>query len=226
MTSAASNNASTNAGRRTDFESVRMAHRRCLTCDREPAAGELMTAVLVEVARRGSVGTEFQRLNYCPTCWPNSPWTQGATALLDEGQSTVGPDVYGAPPVAIWTVRVAPPQRKRRHAFVDDSVLVNFFLRLADDPDNEHQRFRFVLMLILLRHRKLRHEGTDRSADGDAWRVRLMPAMANTAGVSPEEVFAVVDPRMNEEQIGQVADQLSQILQDNIDTDTDEGGPP
>lgn len=226
MASAASNNAPAPAAgpggqaRRSDFDSVRMGHRRCLVCDREPPAGEIMTAVLVELTRRGSAGTEFQRLNYCPACWPTSPWADGANALLDEGQSAGGADVYGAEPVAIWSIRVIPPARKRKRTFVDDAVLMNFFLRLADDPEPQHQQFRFVLMLILLRHRKLRHEGTDRGADGDTWNVRLMPAAAEAAAVPPEQAFPVPDPRMTDNEIGQVADQLSQILQDNIESDT------
>lgn len=226
MTLAASNNPSPpsdKAGqppKRPGFESVRMSARRCLTCQREAEPGELMNAVLVELPRQDSAGGQFQRLNYCSTCWADSPWLPGATALLDEGQSAVAADLFGASPIAIWAVRVSPVDKKPRRAFVDDAVLMNFFLRLNDDPDPVRQQFRFVLMLILLRHRRLRHEGTTRSADGDIWRVRLMPAMAEAAGVSADEIYPVVDPRMNEDQVGQVAEQLGQILQEDLDTDT------
>lgn len=226
MASTTSNNPIDNspAGsvRRTEFDGLGSAARRCLTCDGEPAVGAIMTAVLVELTRRGAgTGSEFQRLNYCPDCWPKSPWATGGAALLDEGQSAATTDLYGAPPVAVWSARVMPREKKKR-TFVDDSVLMNFFLRLADDAEPVRQQFRFVLMLILMRHRKLRHEGIERADGGDAWQVRLMPAMAQTVGADPETVHRVIDPRMDDSQIEQVASQLGQILQEDLD-DTGEG---
>ncbi|MDD4888861.1 MAG: hypothetical protein PHU85_02940 [Phycisphaerae bacterium] len=228
MTSAAPRNPADSAAgpaRREGFDGLGSAARHCLTCDREPVAEQVMTAVLVELPRRGaSGGMEFQRLNYCPDCWLRSPWAGGANVLLDEGQSTATTDLFGATPVAIWSARVTPREKKKR-TFVDDSVLMNFFLRLADDAEPVRQQFRFVLMLILLRHRKLRHEGIDRAADKrepDAWLVRLMPAMATATSTDPEQMHRVLDPRMNDSQIEQVAQQLSQILQEDLD---DAGGP-
>jgi hypothetical protein len=241
MTKAASDNPRQPAGpnqaaqasRRNEFDSVRSTARRCLACQREPAADQIMTAVLVELARKGGKGSagnggsEFQRLDYCADCWPGSPWAQAASALLDEGQSAAGADLCGEPPVAIWNVR-ATPREKRKHLFVDDSVLANFFLRLADDSQPDRKQFRFVLMLILLRHRKLRHEGIERAAKtagsagagaaaADTWLVRLSPAMAEATGSSPETIHRVVDPKMDESLVLAVAGQLGQILQEDID---------
>ena len=218
------------SARRNDFDSVHSTGRRCLACQREPAADQIMTAVLVELVRKGgkgsagSGGSEFQRLDYCADCWPGSPWAQSASALLDEGQSAAGGDLCGDPPVAIWNVR-ATPREKRKHLFVDDSVLANFFLRLADDDQPDRRQFRFVLMLILLRHRKLRHEGIERasraagaaSTAADTWLVRLSPAMAQATGSSPEQIHRVIDPRMDESLVLAVAGQLGQILQEDID---------
>ena len=242
MSKAASNNSqggqnqaspTTQAGqggpaRRNDFDSVHSSARRCLACQREPAADQIMTAVLVELVRKGGKGStngsgsEFQRLDYCADCWPGSPWAASASALLDEGQSAAGADLCGSPPIAIWNVR-AMVREKRKRLFVDDSVLANFFLRLADDSQPDRQQFRFVLMLILLRHRKLRHEGIERAAKSagpaaaDTWLVRLSPAMAEATGSSPETVHRVVDPKMDESLVLAVAGQLGQILQEDID---------
>ena len=235
MTSAAGNNAMDKAdggradrqpgGRRDGFEGLHSAGRRCLACQRAPSAGELMTAVLVELVRRGGeAGPQFQRLDYCPACWPRSPWAGGADALLDEGQSAVGSDVYGVPAVAVWTAPAA-TRAKPRRTFVDDAVLMNFFLRLADDPEPVRQQFRFVLMLILLRRRKLRYEGIERSPGGDAWRVSLMPAMAQATGAPPDQPHCVLDPRMDESQVQQAAGQLSQILQEDVDLADEENMP-
>ncbi|MCG3179362.1 MAG: hypothetical protein BIFFINMI_01697 [Phycisphaerae bacterium] len=214
--------------RRGSIESLQRSGHACLLCGRELAEGELLTAVLVElpVARTGGPGTpsaDFERMDYCPGCWDSAPWS-GAEPLLDEGQSAHPVDRYGAEPVAVWTSRVSPPNRPKR-TFVDDRVLTQFFLRLGDSDDPQRLRFRFVLMLILLRHRKLRHVGTQRGGSGEVWKVRLTPAMAGVTATDPEAVHEVVDPQLGEEQVGQVAEQLRQILHDDID-DSEDARPP
>lgn len=205
--------------KKADF-SVRPAGRSCLLCGREMQAGELLTAVLIELprGRRNEADAEFQRLDYCQECWGDSPWSDDG-ALLDEGQSAHPTDMYGAEPVAEWTGRV-PERDKPKKTFIDDRVLTQFFLRLADDERPERQRFRFVLMLILMRHRKLRHAGTKRNRDGgDVWKVRLTPAMAEAVAADADAVHEVVDPQLGEAQVAEIASQLGQILQEDIDGD-------
>jgi hypothetical protein len=215
--------------RRQSFDSLApgpKAGRDCVACNRTLEAGEAFTAVLIELARNAPGGEpEFQRLDYCGDCWPESPWADPQTPL-DEGQSAHPADTYGAEPVAAWSGRVAPSEKKKR-PFVDDRVLTQFFLRLADDEDPaepSRQRFRFVLMLVLMRHRKLRHAGTERTDEGDVWKVRLTPAMAEATHSSADEIHRVLDPRLGEAGIADVAAQLRQILQEDFD-EPDESGP-
>lgn len=206
---------SAGAARKADFEAVRPNTGRCITCGLEPTAGQTLNAVLLELPQGTNGQTSFQRLDYCTDCWAGAPWQQ-SERLLDEGQSAYPADFYGASPVAMWTARVAPKDKPKR-AFVDDSVLVNFFVRLADKEELEHRRFRFVLMLILMRHRKLRHERTERAEQGDAWMVRVSPAMAESLGLPAEQVHRVVDPQMDDSQVHEVAQQLSQILNEDLE---------
>lgn len=205
---------------KSGFDALQRAGHRCLLCARELDEGESLTAVLIELARSGGPyaadAPPFERLDYCQRCWPQSPWTQ-AEAPLDEGLTAHPTDLYGAEPIAVWTVRVPPRQQKKR-TFLDDRVLAQFFLKLADDDEPQRQQFRFVLMLILMRHRKLRHVGIERDANGDAWLVTLSPAMAEALGASPDDVHRVIDPQLDPTRTADVAIQLSQILHEDLDT--------
>ncbi|MEE9178223.1 MAG: hypothetical protein V3U46_07310, partial [Acidimicrobiia bacterium] len=63
--------------------------------------------------------------------------------------------------------------------------------------------FRFVLALILLRKRLLRYEGSAVENEVEAWRMTLM---------SDRSDHRVVNPRLTDDQIEGVSQQLSAIL--------------
>jgi hypothetical protein len=207
------------ATKRNTTQAAANVGRTCLFADGELNEGDLVTAVLIELspAARSDQSPRFERLDYGPGAWERSPWADGG-ALLDEGQSAHPADRFGAAPVAVWTYRVGPAEPARRKTFVDDRVLTQFFLRLEGDDDPQSVQFRFVLMLILMRHRKLRHVGTT----DNAWKVRLSPAMAEATHASPEQVHEVTDPRLGEAEVGDVARQLSQVLNADVDPDSDD----
>jgi hypothetical protein len=86
---------------------------------------------------------------------------------------------------------------------VDDELLVNFFLRLADEREPTRIHFRFVLALILMRKRLLKYEETDRNDSREVWCMRL---------VRDKSLHRVENPQLNEEQIERVSRELGVIL--------------
>ncbi len=113
---------------------------------------------------------------------------------------------------------VAPEPNKRKKMFVDDAVLYNLFLRLAEDVQPQRQAFRFVLALILMRKKLLRYDGTRREPAGDVtlewWRV--VPKVDLSKGPlgkwDEKGALDVLNPQITDAQIQQVTDQLGEIL--------------
>ena len=105
----------------TEYE-VSRTGGQCGTCGRVFAEGEEFTSVVLE-AQEG-----FARRDVCLSCWREPP-----------------PEA-----VCFFKTRLAKKEKSKK-TFVDDEVLIDFFLRLADSEEPHKQRFRFVLSLILLR---------------------------------------------------------------------------
>ncbi len=95
-----------------------------------------------------------------------------------------------------------------RKTFVDDSVLINFFLRVADCAEPLKLRFRFVLSLILLRKRLVKYEQTIREKDGEYWEMKLM---------RDKSLHKVFNPSMNDAEIEAVTGELGAILHGDFD---------
>ena len=104
---------------------------------------------------------------------------------------------------SFWKTRVPLPAEKKK-LLVDDAVLMNFFERLADESDQLKVNFRFVLALILMRKRRLKYEESHRQGDQEIWRMRV---------AGQKEIHEVINPRLDDEQIQQVSQELSAILQ-------------
>lgn len=109
---------------------------------------------------------------------------------------------------SFWKTRMVEPSRRR--VFVDDEVLLSLFDRLADETQPQRQAYRFVIGLILMRKRLLRCEGT-RVEDGRSlW---LMRRKGEPTDYPPLEM---VDPRLSERDVQDVADQLGEILRGEL----------
>jgi hypothetical protein len=90
--------------------------------------------------------------------------------------------------------------------FVDDALLCDLFDRLADTPAGDEPgkvNFRFVLGLVLMRKRLLTYELSHATGGQEYWRVRLK---------GRESSIDLVNPRLDEQQVAQVSEQLGQIL--------------
>lgn len=147
---------------------------RCAVTGRELAEGEEYYAVLFEE------GESFRRVDYSDDGWTGPP----------EGS------------YCHFRTRV-PIKEKKKQLLVDNAVLVNFFLRLADEEDPSRLRFRFVLALILMRKRLLRYDTSEVRDGNEYWRM-TMP--------SDQSSHDVLNPRLTDDQIEDVSGQISSIL--------------
>ena len=77
---------------------------------------------------------------------------------------------------------------------------------MADTPAGDEPgkvNFRFVLGLVLMRKRLLTYELSHATGGQEYWRVRLK---------GRESSIDLVNPRLDEQQVAQVSEQLGQIL--------------
>ena len=108
--------------------------------------------------------------------------------------------------VAFWQTAMPKTEQKKR-LFVDDAVLCELFERLADVEEPAKINFRFVLGLILMRKRLLIYENTHVEGDRELWSVRLR---------GKQDMLDLLNPKLGEEQVMEVSQQLGQILQQEL----------
>ena len=131
------------------------------------------------------------------------------SVLLEEGESFRRADYSldeweGPPEGAFCHFRTRMPIRqKRKQLLVDNEILLAFFTRLARETEPVRIQFRFVLALILMRKRLLRYEGTEQQNGQEIWRM-VLPR--------DHSKHTVINPHLNDDQIGAVSGQLSAIL--------------
>jgi hypothetical protein len=162
---------------------IARAAGRCCRCDKEIAEKQDFQAVLIEQ------GEQFVRQDWCLACW-EAP---------DRGEVA---GLFGQ-----WRSRMPEKQAKKK-MFVDDSMLMNFFLRLSGEAEAARVNFRFVLALVLLRKKLLAYDGSRKNSDGtETWNMRVK---------GEEQVQEVVNPRLDEQRIAEVSQQLGEILQGEL----------
>ena len=150
---------------------------RCAVTNRPLTEGEPFYSVLFE---DDAVEGGFRRVDYSLEAW------------------------QGVPEGAFCSFKTQVPVReKRRRLLVDNDVLVNFFLRLADETNPLRVQFRFVLALILMRKKILRYDGCEKHDTQEVWQMTLM---------GDQSEHRVMNPHLTEEQIEGVSGQLGAIL--------------
>jgi hypothetical protein len=108
--------------------------------------------------------------------------------------------------LAFWQT-VMPKAGEKKKVFVDDEVLCSLFERLSDASEPSKINFRFVLGLILMRKRLVIYDTTRHDPRGDVWVVRLK---------GKTDQMDLVDPKLDEQQMAEVSQQLGQILNEEI----------
>jgi hypothetical protein len=117
-----------------DFEIERFT-RQCHATGRELGPGEAFFSVVV------SEGSQVRRYDYAADAWPGPP--DGA--------------------IGWWKSQRGAEETKRRH-WAPNDVILDFFDRLEQQPEN--QDMRYVLALLLVRRRVLRSEESQKQDDG------------------------------------------------------------
>jgi hypothetical protein len=96
-----------------------------------------------------------------------------------------------------------PLSTAKKPLFVNDDVLCELFERLSDVSEPAKLNFRFVLGLILMRKRRLVYESTRLDETREIWIMRFR---------GKEEKLELLNPKLSEEQVGEVSGQLGEIL--------------
>lgn len=162
---------------------------RCAATDRPLEPGTTCIATLCESAEEDGL----RRLDYSPEAWEDGVRPEGLYSY--------------------WKMTVPEPDDKKG-ALVDDEVLQEIFERLAEDERPKRVAFRFVLGLILMRKRLLKFSGRiEAGIDGvehERWLMR-------PKGAEPDDPpVEVVNPRLSDEDVRELTDQLSEILQSEL----------
>jgi hypothetical protein len=113
---------------------------------------------------------------------------------------------------SFWRTTVTRPDEKRR-MFVDDEVLEDLFLRLADDDRPQRVAFRFVLALILMRKRLLKFVGRTSGDERSSERSTEIWLLRRKGAADDDPVVEVVNPRLSEDDVRELTAQLGEILQ-------------
>ena len=108
--------------------------------------------------------------------------------------------------LASWQTTMPKGEAKKK-VFVDDEVLLELFERLSQATEAGKINFRFVLGLILMRKRLLIYETTRTEGQSEYWAVRRR---------GQDQQMDLLNPKLDEQQITEVSQQLSQILNEEL----------
>ena len=108
-----------------------------------------------------------------------------------------------------WRTTVPDPT-DRPNAMVEDVVLEDLFEQLAGDDRRTRVAYRFILALILMRKRRLKYVGRRGRGPDEHW-------LLKPRGSEPDaEPIEVVNPQLQDDDIRELADQLSEVLRGEL----------
>lgn len=110
-----------------------------------------------------------------------------------------------------WKAKMQDPDQKK-NIFIDDDMLMAFFDRLENTESQEKLNFRFVLCLILMRKRMLRYKSSELKDGQEVWSLKV---------TGQKREVEIINPRLTEEQIDELTENLGSILQIEIDEEND-----
>ena len=139
-----------------------------------------------------------------------TPMTAAAVSLSRTATSARPARLFG-----FWKGTMESPEGKKR-AYVDDAALLDLFEQLEGATEPGRVSFRYLLTLMLMRKRLLKHEGTRREARGqhNVMQVRQV----TPAGATPAPVVEVIDPGMNDSAVAEAIEQLTAVMADGAGT--------
>jgi hypothetical protein len=131
------------------------------------------------------------------------------SVLLDEGgkfhRLDYSSESWQGPPAgafSFWSGRISADQGDRRPQ-IDDDLLLECFQRLEADTDPGRVNFRYVAALLLMRRKRLKFE--EARTEGDREVLSLREVRSRT-------LHQVVNPRLNEEAMATVQDEVFKVL--------------
>ncbi|MFN4257965.1 MAG: hypothetical protein ACK4RK_01610 [Gemmataceae bacterium] len=128
--------------------------------------------------------------------------------LQEEGKlirKDYGSDAWHGPPphaLGFWITKVRDTDSKSRPT-IDDELLLDCFRRLEGQNDAERVQFRYIVALLLMRRKRLKFE--EIQTEGDQEFLCLRCPRART-------VYRVLNPRLTEEQMTEVQDEVFRVL--------------
>jgi hypothetical protein len=110
----------------------------------------------------------------------------------------------GPPPGAFgfWVGRVPVGDEKARPR-IDDEMLMECFQRLEADGHPDRLRFRYIIALLLMRRKRLKFEEAQNVGEDEVLFLRC---------VRTREQYRVVNPRLTEEEMAAVQDEVFKVL--------------
>jgi hypothetical protein len=131
------------------------------------------------------------------------------TALVETGshfeRRDYAPEAWAGPPPGAfshWFGKVPATLEHQKPRF-DDELLEDCFARLDDPLDPARINFRYVLALLLIRRKRLRFAESRHEA-GQEWMVLTCPRSGQR--------HEIVNPRLDDDQMKQVQDEVFQVL--------------
>lgn len=185
----------------------------CAATGRELAPGETVYTALVDPPAEDR--SEEQRKANDKGELPMLRIDVGADAWEDNAFRP--PYLFG-----FWRAEVPEPNEKKK-LLVGDAAIQELMLSMDEATEPKQLAFRYVLALILLRKKLLRHDDIDRreQADGpvqDWWQFtpKLDIAKGHFGKWNTDGKFQVLDPHITEDEIVGVTEQLGQVLELNL----------
>ncbi len=122
-----------------------------------------------------------------------------------------------------WRTTATPPQQ-RTGPQLDPGSLTDLLSSTQDTQDPRRLALRYVITLMLMRKRMLRFDGVETQASTndnpeqaphDVWRLtpKLDPLKGPMGKWHPDATLLVTDPKLTEEQLSEVADQLAGLVE-------------
>lgn len=148
--------------------------RRCAISGRELKPGERFFSALVEENR------QFVRKDFAEDAWKGPP--DGAFGY--------------------WTGRVTTANDRLKPRF-DDDLLEECFTRLEHETESSRVNFRYVVALLLMRRRRLRHESSSHANGVEKMVLRCLRT---------NETHEVINPQLTDDEMTQVQEEVFNVL--------------
>lgn len=157
---------------------------RCAATGADLVPGSRGVAVVVD---RGDEG--FERLDFAPDAWESSARPEGVLCM--------------------WRYIVPEPEA-RRGLVIDDEVLEEMVTRLAGDERPDRVAFRWLVALMLLRKRRVRHLRVERRDGREIW-------LFVRRGEEEANAIEIVNPHLSEDDLRSLAEQLGAFVESDLD---------